>query len=160
MPEAEPAGADAPAYRVWPPVALGVPLVIGVVITAAAGDPFAWPPAVRWIGWALVAAFAVWNGWALLLMARHRTALLPGGATRAIIQSGPFGVSRNPLYVGLVALDLGLALIWPSFWALLLTPVGVAGLVWGAILPEERYLRATFGAAYADYARRVPRWFG
>jgi len=35
---------------------------------------------------------------------------------------------------------------------------GVLALVWGAILPEERYLRASFGADYEDYTRRVRRW--
>lgn len=115
-------------------------------------------PWARGAGWVLVLAFGVWNGWALWLMHAHRTALLPGGSTRVVIDSGPFGRSRNPLYVGLVALDIGLSLLWPSFWALVLVPVGVALLWWGAIRPEERYLSAKFGAEYADYRRRVRRW--
>ena len=36
------------------------------------------------------------------------------------------GRSRNPLYLGLIALDLALALLWPSFWAVVLVPVGIA----------------------------------
>jgi protein-S-isoprenylcysteine O-methyltransferase Ste14 len=104
-----------------------------------------------------VLAFCVWNGWSLWLMHTHRTALLPGGSTRVVIDSGPFAVSRNPLYVGLIVLYVGLALLW-SFWALVLTPVGVGLLWWGAVRPEERYLTATFGAEYDDYRRRVRRW--
>ncbi len=150
---------DAPAYRIWPPVALGVPLVAGLSLTAATGDPFPLPESPsQLVGAVLVVAFAVWNGWALVLMRRHRTALLPGGATRTILDTGPFAVSRNPLYVGLVALDVGLALLAGSAWALLLVPVGVAALVWGAILPEERYLTAVFGAEYEAYRARVHRW--
>ena len=149
---------DAPRYRLWPPVGLGVPLIAGVLITATAGDPLTLPAAARWAGWTLIAAFGVWNGWALLGLARRRTALLPGSPTRSIVDTGPFRITRNPLYVGLVALDLGIALVWPSFWALIAVPVGVAALVWGAILPEERYLTAKFGARYTDYAARVPRW--
>jgi len=150
---------DAPAFRIWPPVALGVPLFVGVAITATAGDPFTMRSIVtRAAGGVLIAAFAVWNGTALWMMARERTALLPGGSTRAILDRGPFGKSRNPLYVGLIALDVGLALLWPSGWALLLVPIGVAGLRWGAILPEEHYLRAKFGSEYDDYQRRVRRW--
>lgn len=151
--------ADAPAFRIWPPVALGAPLLIGVVITASAGDPFRMPPvATRTVGAILIAVFAVWNGTTLWIMARERTALLPGGATRVILARGPFGFSRNPLYVGLIALDVGLALSWPSGWALLFVPLGVAGLRWGAILPEERYLSAKFGSEYDDYRRLVRRW--
>jgi protein-S-isoprenylcysteine O-methyltransferase Ste14 len=150
---------DAPAFRIWPPVALGVPLLVGVVITASAGDPFTMPSlASRTVGAILVAVFAVWNGTALWMMARVRTALLPGGTTRVILDRGPFGVSRNPLYVGLIALDIGLALLWPSGWALLLVPLGVAGVRWGAIVPEERYLSTKFGSEYDDYRRRVRRW--
>ncbi|MFT4296786.1 MAG: isoprenylcysteine carboxylmethyltransferase family protein [Micropruina sp.] len=150
---------DAPAYRIWPPVALSVPLLAGIGLTGVAGDPVALPAAPsRTVGYVLVVVFALWNGWALWLMARHRTALLPGGATRTILDRGPFRVSRNPLYLGLIVLDVALALLWPSFWALLLVPVGVLALWWGAILPEERYLDGKFGAEYASYRARVRRW--
>lgn len=150
---------DAPAYRIWPPVALGAPLLVGIVVTASAGDPVTVPAGpARLIGGVLIVAFALWNGAALLLMARHRTALLPGDSTRVILDRGPFGWSRNPLYLGLIALDLALALLWPSFWAVVLVPVGVAALLWGAILPEERYLSAKFGAEYEAYRGRTRRW--
>jgi protein-S-isoprenylcysteine O-methyltransferase Ste14 len=53
---------------------------------------------------------------------------------------------------------LALALLAPSFWALVLFPVAVLLILWGAILPEERYLRERFGAPYDDHVRRVRRW--
>ena len=150
---------DAPAFRIWPPVALGVPLLAGYAITEWFGDPLAVPDNVaRIAGLALLGGVAIWNGWALLVMARHRTALLPGGATRVLIDTGPFGMSRNPLYVGLTALDVGLALLWPSFWALLLVPIGFVLLWWGAVRPEESYLASKFGEEYAGYRARVRRW--
>ncbi len=117
--------ADAPAFRIWPPVALGVPLLAGVIITARAAS---------------------------------RTAVLPGGATRTVLDRGPFRLSRNPLYLGLIVLDASLGMLWPSAWALVLLPVGIGLLLWGAIAPEERYLSAKFGAEYDDYRRRVRRW--
>jgi protein-S-isoprenylcysteine O-methyltransferase Ste14 len=147
-----------PAFRVWPPVAVGVPLCLGVLASWRFGDPLATSPATTALGWLLVAAFAGWNGWALLAMARHRTARLPGGATTALIEGGPFARSRNPLYVGLLALSAGLALLAGSLWALLALPLEWALLHWGAVLPEERYLTRTFGPAYADYSSRVRRW--
>jgi len=91
-------------------------------------------------------------------MASHRTSILPGGSTTVLLQAGPFRLSRNPLYLGLVALDVGLSLLVPSFWALVLVPVGVAALFWGAIRPEERYLSAKIGVDYEDYCARVRRW--
>ena len=140
-------------------MALGVPLLAGLGVTAAVGDPIALPVGIsRTAALILIVAFALWNGWALWLMARHRTALLPGGSTRTILDRGPFRVSRNPLYLGLIALDVALALLWPSFWGIAFAPIGVLALWWGAILPEERYLSAKFGAQYDSYRARVRRW--
>src|SRR4051794_10562398 len=146
------------AFRLWPPVAVGVPLLLGWLVTLVWGDPVV---VAGWrgpLGWTLVLFFVGWNGWSLSLFGRHGTGLLPGQATHAIIENGPYPLSRNPLYVGLLALYLGLGLLIPTFWGLLLFPVAVLLLLWGAIRPEERYLRERFGAAYDDYAHRVRRW--
>jgi protein-S-isoprenylcysteine O-methyltransferase Ste14 len=140
-------------------VGLGVPLVVGLTLTATLGDPVTIAHRVAQVaGAVLVSVFALWNGWTLSVMAAHRTAILPGGATNVVLRVGPFRVSRNPLYLGLIALDAGLALLTPSVWALLLVPVGVAALRWGAIDPEERYLAAKFGADYDAYRTSVRRW--
>jgi len=146
------------AFRLWPPVAIGTPLVVGWLATGAWGDrlePGTWRVPV---GWALVLFFVAWNGWSLWLFDRNGTGLLPGQATHAIIEEGPYRLSRNPLYVGLLALYLGLALLTATFWGLVLFPVAVLLVLWGAILPEERYLHERFGAPYDEYRRRVRRW--
>jgi protein-S-isoprenylcysteine O-methyltransferase Ste14 len=57
-----------------------------------------------------------------------------------------------------LGVPLLLALLWPSFWAVVLVPVGIAALQWGALLPEERYLSAKFGAEYDAYRHRTRRW--
>jgi protein-S-isoprenylcysteine O-methyltransferase Ste14 len=147
-----------PAFRMWPPVSVGGPLVVGLLLSTWVGDPLTRSSVTTGPGWLLVAAFAVWNGWALATMARHRTALLPGGETTTVIDSGPFGWSRNPLYVGLLAGSAGVALVLGSAWALVALPLEWALLRWGAVVPEERYLTEKFGAAYADYTGRVRRW--
>ena len=115
------------------------------------GDPLPTSGVTTGLGWVLVIAFAGWNGWALLTMAHHRTGLLPGATTVTIIGTGPFALSRNPLYVGLLALSAGLSLLAGSLWALLLLPVEWALLQWGAVLPEERYLTVEV----RDVVRRV-----
>lgn len=148
------------SFRLWPPVAVGAPLLVGWLVTLALGDPVdlgGWRVPV---GWALVVACGVWNGWALWLFGRHRTGLLPGQPTTALIEEGPYRLSRNPLYVGLLALYLGLALLAPTFWGLVLFPVAVVLVHWGAVVPEERFLHEQFGAPYDHYRRRVPRWLG
>jgi protein-S-isoprenylcysteine O-methyltransferase Ste14 len=146
------------SFRLWPPVAIGAPLLVGSVATGLWGDPVELGGWRVPLGWVLVVAFVVWNGWSLWLFGRHETGLLPGQATHAIIEEGPYRVSRNPLYVGLLALYLGVALLVPTLWGLVLFPLAVLLVVWGAIRPEERFLHERFGAPYDDYARRVRRW--
>ena len=142
----------------WPPVAVGGPLVIGLLVSWLVGDPLALWPVTAGLGWLLVAAFVVWNGWALVTIAKHRTALLPGGATTIVIDRGPFAWSRNPLYIGLLVGSAGVGLVVGSVWALIALPLEWALLRWGAVVPEERYLAAKFGSTYADYTGRVRRW--
>ena len=149
---------DTVTFRLWPPVAIGTPLVVGEAVTLAAGDPVDLPELRVPFGLLLVALFAAWNGWALREFRRHRTGLLPGQATTAMLDRGPFARSRNPLYLGLLVLYVGLCLLLPTFWGLVLAPVAVALVEWGAIRPEERFLRERFGPAYEEYAGRVRRW--
>jgi protein-S-isoprenylcysteine O-methyltransferase Ste14 len=137
---------------------VGGPLGLGLLASAVAGDPLDASTATGVVGSLLVLAFVAWNGWALVTVARHRTALLPGGATTTVIDSGPFARSRNPLYLGLLAGSAGVALLTGSLWALVALPVEWALLSWGAVLPEERYLAAKFAAEYDAYTRRVRRW--
>ncbi len=147
-----------PAFRMWPPVSVGVPLVLGLLLSGWVGDPLTRSSVTTASGWLLVAVFGVWNGWALAMMAKHRTALLPGDASTTVIEDGPFAFSRNPLYVGLLVLSAGVALLAGSLWAVVALPLEWALLRWGAVLPEEHYLTATFGSTYTDYADRVRRW--
>ena len=148
---------EAVAFRLWPPVAIGAPLLVGWLATLLCGDPVDLGGWRVPLGFALSLFFIGWNGWAFWLFGRRRTGLLPGQATHAMIEEGPFRVSRNPLYVGMLALYLGLALVAPTFWGLVLFPAAVL-VLWGAILPEERFLHERFGAPYDEYTRRVRRW--
>lgn len=148
----------APAFRIWPPVAIAAPWVTGFVLGRRLGGGEDLGPAAALIGWAFIAAFAAWNGWCLLLFARAETGLLPGQSTTRLLTSGPYRLSRNPLYVGLLALYAGAALVADSVVALVLLPIAWAGLHWGAVLPEERYLTAALGAPYQEYCTRARRW--
>ena len=146
------------AFRLWPPVAIGTPWFAGWLASRLWGDPVGLGGWRVPVGWLLLLLFAGWNGWSLWLFGRHETGLLPGQPTHAMIEQGPYRVSRNPLHVGLLGLYLGLALLAPTLWGLVLLPAAVLLVLWGAILPEERFLHERFGAAYDDYRRRVRRW--
>lgn len=75
-----------------------------------------------------------------------------------LVQSGPFAVIRNPIYVALFGVLLGMAMAWGHMRNLIVA-VPVFALGTGMrVRHEEAVLRATFGAAYGDYARRVRRF--
>jgi protein-S-isoprenylcysteine O-methyltransferase Ste14 len=133
-------------------------LLLGLLLTSVVGDPWHRSGRATVLGWALLVGFAVWNGWALMTMARHETGLLPGRPSTTMLDTGPFAWSRNPLYVGLLLASAGVALLAGSLWAMVALPVEWALLEWGAVRPEEHYLSAKFGDAYADYRARVRRW--
>jgi len=116
-------------------------------------------------------AFAFAGG-ALLIAAGMLTAalglkgLVSAGTTfhtdapnTALVVSGIYRHSRNPIYIGLILVYAGLAAIIASPWALVFLPVFVYFLRYFAIGREEAYLLRRFGQPYRDYMDRVPRWF-
>ena len=76
----------------------------------------------------------------------------------ALVDTGIYRFTRNPMYVGMALLYAGLALGFASGAALLLLPVVLVIIQTQVIAREERYMEAKFGANYLDYKRRVRRW--
>ncbi len=95
---------------------------------------------------------------ALVQFWRKRTSVIPYRPTTAIIQSGPFRLTRNPVYLGDTLLYVGVALVMNTAWPLLLLPLVLLIVHRGVILREERYLEQKFGDEYISYRSRVRRW--
>jgi protein-S-isoprenylcysteine O-methyltransferase Ste14 len=75
-----------------------------------------------------------------------------------VVTHGLYKFSRNPIYIGLTTLYLGLAYVADSWWTLILLIPVILIMRWGVIAREERYLEAKFGEAYVAYKARVRRW--
>lgn len=75
-----------------------------------------------------------------------------------VVTNGIYGITRNPMYLGLGLILLGLAVYLASLWALLGPVLYVAFITRFQIQPEERALAARFGASYSVYCVRVRRW--
>ena len=129
----------------------------------------AWAQAVLiptpWGGdWAApVGAGIALAGGALMLAAlppflRQRTTIVPHRAPSALITSGIYRLSRNPIYLGDLLILAGLAIRWQAFAALLLVPVFMAVLTSRFIRPEEARLRAGFGPEFDAWTARTRRW--
>jgi protein-S-isoprenylcysteine O-methyltransferase Ste14 len=89
---------------------------------------------------------------------RHRTTIVPHRPVATLITAGVYRWSRNPMYTGLAITYLGGALLVGSWWSLALLPLVMFAVARLVIEPEEHYLDARFGQAYADYRTRVRRW--
>lgn len=153
---------DAAAVRIFPPA---IPLV---TILAGVGLQRVWPiivgaqvPALvrYWIGGFIVAgAVLLLGAWSVVLMRRSGTSVNPTKPTTQILQSGPYRITRNPMYLQMVIGCLGFAVLLMNVWILILTPLCWWLLQRLAIVPEEQYLERKFGATYTDYKRKVRRW--
>lgn len=153
---------DSAAVRVFPP---GVPLV---TILAGVGLNYLWPidlglasfaTAGYWVGGAIVAASVLGLGlWPVLLFRRSGQDENPWKPTPAIVERGPYRITRNPMYLQMVLICVGVAVILIDVWILILAPVCARVLQRFAIEPEEAYLERKFGDDYLAYKRRVRRW--
>jgi protein-S-isoprenylcysteine O-methyltransferase Ste14 len=96
--------------------------------------------------------------WSLWLFLRARTSPLPMRPATSLVRSGPYRWTRNPMYLGMLLLYLGVALLFDVTWALLLAPAVVFLVGRLVIRREEKYLEATFGEEYRRYTGEVRRW--
>lgn len=69
-----------------------------------------------------------------------------------------FGITRNPIYIGLILIYFGLCLVLTSVWMLLLLIPAAIVLHQGVVKREEEYLAWKFGEDYRRYLEQVPRW--
>lgn len=75
-----------------------------------------------------------------------------------IVTSGPFGYTRNPMYLAFTLTYTGIAFVINTFWPIVLFPILLCVMHYGVIRREEAYLEKLFGDNYKNYCLRVRRW--
>jgi protein-S-isoprenylcysteine O-methyltransferase Ste14 len=139
------------------------PLIYAIPLSATiAADRFLarkrLPPESRALSIGFYAAAISFIAPAVVQFKKAGTAIDPFEETSALIESGPFANTRNPLYLGLTLTYIGIALTARAALPLLVLP----GVLWlmntGVIEREECYLERKFGKAYRDYMKTAPRW--
>lgn len=153
---------DAAAVRFFPP---GIPLI---AILLGIGLNWLWPIdfglaiplALRYLVGGLIIVISVLGLGlrAVRLFRRRGQNENPWKPTPHIEESGPFELTRNPMYLQMVLSCIGIAVVLMNWWILFLTPMVGWLLQELAIKPEEAYLERKFGAAYLEYKSRVRRW--
>jgi protein-S-isoprenylcysteine O-methyltransferase Ste14 len=95
---------------------------------------------------------------AIVQMRRAETNVEPWKPTTRILNRGLYGISRNPIYVAMAFIYIGIAGLFNSFWFLPPLIVVLLTIHYCVILREETYLEGKFGDEYLSYKKRVRRW--
>jgi protein-S-isoprenylcysteine O-methyltransferase Ste14 len=150
---------DSPGVAVLPPFLYGGVFLVVLVLRWILPLPIFDHAAAFWPGIGLCVFAVALASWGRSMMTAAGTNVNPLRPATAIVTSGPFRFTRNPLYVGLTLLFLGLTLAVNTWWGIVaLVPVLVI-MHWGVILREERYLDQKFGDSYRQYRASVRRYF-
>jgi len=96
--------------------------------------------------------------WGMITFVMARTPVIPHRSARALVRHGPYRATRNPMYLGLTSLYVGLALVANAAWPLIVLPVVLIVMTTYVIRREEAHLDRAFGADYHAYRRQVRRW--
>lgn len=115
-------------------------------------------PGHRLVGILLTTAGFSLSSWSILQFFTHRVNPDPFTPTEAIITTGPFALTRNPIYLAFAMLQIGMG-VWSEWiWIAIMAVPATAVIFFGVIVREERYLEAKFGDEYRAYCSRVRRW--
>ncbi|HEU4570043.1 MAG TPA: isoprenylcysteine carboxylmethyltransferase family protein [Gemmatimonadales bacterium] len=148
---------DIPRVAAPPPLLYGVPLLAGLAAEHFHPAPFLPPRLTAPLGLGLVLVGMIGFA-AIAAFRRAHTSPNPWRPSAALVTGGPYRLTRNPMYVGLTALSLGVTCWVNSWWPLLPLPVVLVVMDLGVIRREEAYLERTFGEAYRTYRASVRRW--
>ena len=128
---------------------------------------------LSWIGNAIGAVLGAWFwgallmvagigliGWSVYLFREYQTTIIPRQTADALVMDGPFLISRNPMYLGMVLITLGLGMILGPLIAYVPAFVLAVFLDRNFIAKEEEKLKAQFGTEAELYIRDTAKWIG
>ena len=149
---------DNPDVIVFPPLLFAGTLILGLLLHWLMPRAILPRQLARSLGVLLIVVSILNAAWAQRMMHKAGTNVNPYKPSLAIVTEGPFRFSRNPLYLSLLGLYLGISLLFNALWPLLLVVPLLVVTHYGIIRREERYLETKFGDPYRTYKTRVRRW--
>jgi protein-S-isoprenylcysteine O-methyltransferase Ste14 len=155
------AGDVHPVMRIPVPWVFILAYLVGVVVQLYVPIPISSARvgmSARVAGIALAAIGVLVAFSALGIFKRRHTTTIPFETPTALVTSGPYRFTRNPMYVGLTLIYIGVAGTRLETWPLIVLPLLLAYVNFQVIPVEERRLRAVFGESYEEYRARVRRW--
>lgn len=150
--------AETPRVPIPPPILYAVAIGLGLWLER----PLPWPlpgGSVRvWVGATLIVLAVLLFAWCFRELRLHQTTINPHRAASSLVTRGPFRFSRNPIYVSLTLLLIGVGLLAGSTWVLLMLAWLLPVMQKMVIAREEEHLRWRFGQEYGQYCAQVRRW--
>lgn len=146
--------------RIPPPV-VGLVIAVAMWFLAPLGPALGWPEPVRlWLALAIAGVGGCFDLSGLIAFVRRHTTVNPlrPATTSALVTSGVYRLTRNPMYVGMACLLVAWAVWLGALWPWLGPVAFVLFITRFQIRPEERALTTLFGEAYLHYTTRVRRW--
>ncbi|MGG5823744.1 methyltransferase family protein [Falsiroseomonas sp. HW251] len=143
----------------WPPLLYLAAALAGLKL----GEwfPMAWWPTdwrVQLAGLVVIAAALGFDLWAMGTMMRRRANILPNRPATALVTTGPFRITRNPIYLGNTVMVGGFAVAFGNPWFIPCALAAALAVNRLAIRREEAQLAALFGPEWDAYAARTRRW--
>ena len=144
--------------RFYPPVIwlLSVALMVALHYVVPIARWLAWP--WRAFGVLPIAVSMVVGLFAAGHFRRRDTTIIPFEQSNALIVEGPYQYSRNPLYLSMALILVGIWILLGSFLPVLAIPLFVSWISTRFIAKEERHLELQFGRTYLEYKAKVRRW--
>lgn len=140
------------------PEGQAVGIGVGIVLDRVRPAPLSGPRGLRRaVGLVALAAGCALNVWALVERRRHTTGEFQLEQPESLVTTGPYALSRNPMYVACWFIHLGVGVMRGSAWVAATLPAAAFVEHFG-VLAEERALDREFGAEFAEYRERVPRY--
>jgi protein-S-isoprenylcysteine O-methyltransferase Ste14 len=149
---------DRADVNVLPPLVLLGFLGLESLVAVLAPMPALPVPVARLLGISVIIVSVVLLLLAIMEIARAKTPFDVRKPTTRIVTSGIFYITRNPVYLSMILLVIGIGLALNSVWSILLAAPMGSVLCLTIIRPEERYLEGKFGDAYRAYCAEAPRW--
>ena len=151
---------DQANVAIFPPLPFALAFIVGV-LAHLLWEPFKIFPEF-WIGhavgWPFIVAAMVIIAWAQRTMASAGESSNVYKPNCAIVSTGPFAFTRNPMYLSMTLLYTGIAFLVNIAWPVVLLPAVLMLIHYGVISREERYLESKFGDVYQQYRATVRRW--
>jgi len=144
--------------KIHPPVLLLLHMLGAFLLNWLLPLPFAFTTPMEWTGYILVFVGLGFAFSAVSQFGKMHTTLDPHGSVTAIVTSGSYRFSRNPIYLGFVCTLIGLPLVLGNYWGAVLSPLLMMSLYSLVIKHEEAYLEGKFKDGYTSYKSRVRRW--